>query len=119
LGAYKLIAIIWVWRCVVNGQLPVDKPFFHFAYPSMFINQPIRPQNDGMEAQLFNRNGELFGRRSLFQGVILLEIKRLQATTTSLARQLKGIKSLVIFERFIRTKKGFLAYTVVQTAMTH
>jgi hypothetical protein len=105
LGAYKLIAIIWVWRCVVNGQLPVDKPFFHFAYPSMFINQPIRPQNDGMEAQLFNRNGELFGRRSLFQGVILLEIKRLQATTTSLARQLKGIKSLVIFERFIRTKK--------------
>lgn len=49
-----------------------------------------------MEAQLLGGTDELGNipnmRNSPFQGVIFLQIKRLQATTANLVKQLKGKK---------------------------
>jgi hypothetical protein len=85
-----LIAIIWVWHCVAYGQLPVHSPY-HIPYISTFVT-PHKHQNYD-ETILGRDAGELLERISPFQGAIFVKMKKLEAITANLAKQLKGIKT--------------------------
>jgi hypothetical protein len=101
-----LIAIIWVWHCVVYGQLAVSNfhpynPYNIPHYTSTIISQPTNQNYAEMEAQLLGGTDELGNipntRNSPFQGVIFFQIKRHQATMAKLAKQLKGMNRNVAF----------------------
>jgi hypothetical protein len=86
-----LIAIIWVWHCVAYGQLPVHSPYY-IPYISTFVTQPQNHQNYD-ETILGRDAGELLERNSPFQGAIFVKMKKLEAISANLAKQLKGIKT--------------------------
>ena len=74
---------------MVYGQLPVNNPYY-IPFASTFVTQPHYQQNyDGM---VLVGNEELLERISPFQGTIFVKMKRLEAITASLAKQLKGTK---------------------------
>jgi hypothetical protein len=93
-----LIAVIWVWHCVVNGQLPVNNfdpyhPHYIPYYTSAFVNQPDQNNYEGTAAHLGESNSLPNApntKNFFFQGPILLKIRQLEATTASLLQQLKG-----------------------------
>ncbi|EFX82175.1 hypothetical protein DAPPUDRAFT_316776 [Daphnia pulex] len=99
-----LIAVFSVWLFVVYGQIPVNNfdPYhaYYNPYTSTFTNQPIRHVNDGTAAQQSGETGEFKNNPSIrdlfYQGAIFLRIKQLEATTASLARQLKGIEEIML-----------------------
>jgi hypothetical protein len=86
-----LITIIWVWHSVAYGQLPVHS-HYHIPYISTFVT-PHKHQNYD-ESILGRDAGELLERISPFQGAIFLKMKKLEAITANLAKQLKGIKTI-------------------------
>jgi hypothetical protein len=92
-----LIAVFSVWLFVVYGQIPFNNfdPYhaYYIPHTSTFTNQPIKHVNDGTAAQSggtteFKNHPNI--RDLFYQGVIFFKIKQLEATTASLARQLKG-----------------------------
>ena len=85
-----MITIIWVWHCVAYGQLPVHSPY-HIPYISTFVT-PHKHQNYD-ESILGRDAGELLERNSPFQGAIFVKMKKLEAISANLAKQLKGIKT--------------------------
>ena len=87
-----MIAIIWVWHCVVYGQLSVHSPYYiPFIYT--FVTQPHCHQNYDDGTVLGGNAGELLERNSPFQGALFKRIRRLEAIAANLAKQLKGIKT--------------------------
>jgi hypothetical protein len=99
-----LIAVFSVWLFVVYGQIPVNNfdPYhaYYNPYTSTFPNQPIKHVNGGTAAQSgetieFKINPSI--RDLFYQGGIYLRIKQLEATTASLASQLKGNKKSYLF----------------------
>ena len=80
-----MIVIIWVWHCAVYGQSPVDHPYY-VPYISTFVTQPHNQQNYEETVD------QLLERISPFQGAIFIKMKKLEAITANLAKQLKGIK---------------------------
>jgi hypothetical protein len=99
-----LIAVFSVWLFAVYGQIPFNNfdPYhaYYNPYNSTFTNQPIRHVNDGTAAQS-GETGEFKNHpniRDLFyQGAIFLRLKKIEATTASLASQLKGKKKSYLF----------------------
>ena len=85
-----MITIIWVWHSVAYGQLPVHS-HYHIPYISTFVT-PHKHQNYD-ETILGRDAGELLERISPFQGAIFVKMKKLEAITANLAKQLKGIKT--------------------------
>jgi hypothetical protein len=92
-----LIAVFSVWLFAVYGQIPFNNfdPYhaYYIPHTSTFTNQPIRHVNDGTAVQS-GETGEFKNHPSIrdlfYQGAIFFKIKQLEATTASLARQLKG-----------------------------
>jgi hypothetical protein len=85
-----LIAIIWVWHCVAYGQLSIHSPYY-ISYISTFDTQSHNHQN--YDETILGRNaGELLERSFPFQGALFVKMKKLEAITANLAKQLKGIK---------------------------
>jgi hypothetical protein len=82
-----LIVIIWVWHCAAYGQLSVYNNPYYIPYISTFVTQPHNYQTyDETFDQLLERN-------SPFQGALFVKIRKLEAITANLAKQLKGKKT--------------------------
>jgi hypothetical protein len=101
-----LITIIWIWHCVAYGQLSIHSPYY-IPYISTFDTQSHNHQN--YDGTILGRNaGELLERSFPFQGAVFVKMKKLEAITANLAKQLKGIKTkyeLEFIKRFIRESK--------------
>ncbi len=92
---FQLIAIIWVWQSVAYGQLSANIPYYfpYFSTFTTFVTQSHDQQNYDDGTVSGGNGGELLERNSPFQGSIFIRIRRLEAITANLAKQLKGIKT--------------------------